>query len=329
VLAPLQLRIRWPRFCRPLHFQPPGHSEAAPSHRPNLCVRRNCPSASRSRPFVALAAHCLTARLPWSQDCHSDQSLPTPKRPCPRLWPGRSTLRESALLPVSWSGSHRQSAQSQKWSRRRRRVCLASGRNGRAAIVRRSASAEQSTPGAPRHAAGACDADHRKVSTPQPASRIPRPSRKMPLDSNLGRIGKDRSGPVSRVLSRAAISLGRRLPAASSDLPGRICEPDQLATVARASPCVVLLRVGFAEQAGHPVYWCALTAPFHPYRKAATDGSAKASRRFAFCCTFPVLADGGSYPPPCPVEPGLSSPKSTISKDRRLRSGRLARFGLA
>jgi hypothetical protein len=62
------------------------------------------------------------------------------------------------------------------------------------------------------------------------------------------KIGIDRSGPVSRVLSRAVISLGRRLPAASSNLPGSFCEPDKLATVARSSPCVVLLQVGFAEQ---------------------------------------------------------------------------------
>ena len=36
----------------------------------------------------------------------------------------------------------------------------------------------------------------------------------------LGVKQKSRSEPVSRVLSRAAISLGRRLPAASSNLPG-------------------------------------------------------------------------------------------------------------
>jgi len=30
-------------------------------------------------------------------------------------------------------------------------------------------------------------------------------------------------------------------------------------------------------------------------------------RRYVFCGTFPVLADGGRYPPPYPVEPGLSS----------------------
>jgi hypothetical protein len=74
------------------------------------------------------------------------------------------------------------------------------------------------------------------------------PSRNRQGDTRNGKIGKDRSGPVSRVLSRAAISLGRRLPAASSNLPGSFCEPDQLATVSRSSPCVILLQVGFAEQ---------------------------------------------------------------------------------
>jgi len=43
-----------------------------------------------------------------------------------------------------------------------------------------------------------------------------------------GDAGKDRSGPVSRVLSRAAISLGRRLPAVSSNLPGSSNGPDRL-----------------------------------------------------------------------------------------------------
>ena len=38
---------------------------------------------------------------------------------------------------------------------------------------------------------------------------------------------ENRSGPVSRVLSRAAISLGRRLPVASSNLPGSGGGPDR------------------------------------------------------------------------------------------------------
>jgi hypothetical protein len=74
----------------------------------------------------------------------------------------------------------------------------------------------------------------------------------------------------------------------------------------RHAPCLVLLPVGFAEPIGHPIRWCALTAPFHPCpatrRQAVSRG-----RRFTFCGTVPVLADGGRYPPPCPVKPGLSS----------------------
>lgn len=38
-----------------------------------------------------------------------------------------------------------------------------------------------------------------------------------------------------------------------------------------------------------------------------TDGGSRRLRRFAFCCTFPDLAVGRRYRPPCPVEPGLSS----------------------
>src|SRR5690606_33931639 len=39
--------------------------------------------------------------------------------------------------------------------------------------------------------------------------------------------------------------------------------------------------------------------PFHPYRPFG--------RRSAFCGTFPRVTPGGRYPPPCPVESGLSS----------------------
>ena len=36
-------------------------------------------------------------------------------------------------------------------------------------------------------------------------------------------------------------------------------------------------------------------------------------RRFAFCCTFPGLAAGRCYRPPCPVEPGLSSRRERLA----------------
>ena len=85
---------------------------------------------------------------------------------------------------------------------------------------------------------------------------------------------------------------------------------------------MVLLPVGFAEPIGHPIRWCALTAPFHPYlatrRQAVPRG-----RRFTFCGTVPVLANGGRYPPPCPVKPGLSSTRSP-RQSRRDRSARSA-----
>jgi len=44
------------------------------------------------------------------------------------------------------------------------------------------------------------------------------------------------------------------------------------------------------------------------------------ARRFAFCCTFPGLAAGGRYPPPCPAEPGLSSRRVSSAGDRPVRS---------
>ncbi len=118
-------------------------------------------------------------------------------------------------------------------------------------------------------------------------------------DRNTNPCGrKDRSGPVSRVLSRAAISLGRRLPAASSDLPGRACEPDQFATASRSSPCAVLLPVGFAEPGRSPGLLVRSYRTVSPLPQGRADKSAAFSRRFAFCCTVPVLADGGRYPPP-------------------------------
>ena len=48
-----------------------------------------------------------------------------------------------------------------------------------------------------------------------------------------------------------------------------------------------------------------------PHRFTLTAATCERSRRppwrFAFCCTFPGLATGWRYQPPCPVEPGLSS----------------------
>ena len=55
-----------------------------------------------------------------------------------------------------------------------------------------------------------------------------------------------------------------------------------------------------------PAARCALTAPFHPYRRS--DCITGSLRRFAFCCTFRRFTPPRRYLALCPMEPGLSSP---------------------
>ncbi len=100
--------------------------------------------------------------------------------------------------------------------------------------------------------------------------------------------------PVSRVLSRPvsgpgmAIPLGRPLPDASRDLPGR--RRRKRASTApvpedrpAGRPYAVLLPVGFTLPPPSPAARCALTAPFHPCRRR----SRRARRRYGFCGTSP------------------------------------------
>ncbi len=73
-----------------------------------------------------------------------------------------------------------------------------------------------------------------------------------------------RSQPVSRVLSRTVIHLGRVSPRASSSLPEGFRGP-RLAVLPALPPYLALLRMGFSLPSLLPVTRCALTAPFHPY----------------------------------------------------------------
>src|SRR5688572_22225125 len=63
-----------------------------------------------------------------------------------------------------------------------------------------------------------------------------------------------------------AIPLGRRLPGASSNLPGRSIRIQIWEIALPRRPYSVLLPVGFAVPFPSPETRCALTAPFHPYR---------------------------------------------------------------
>ena len=91
-----------------------------------------------------------------------------------------------------------------------------------------------------------------------------------------------------------AIHLGRSLPNASRDRPGR-WRGNSPGPRRADRPYLVLLRVGFTLPRPLPAARCALSAPFHPYRAAPRGDLAW---RFAFCGTFPGVAPAGRYPAP-------------------------------
>ena len=112
--------------------------------------------------------------------------------------------------------------------------------------------------------------------------------------------GKYARRPISRVLCPrrmarvTTIHLGRPLPDASRDRPGRLRKSPfrpRPESPWNRRPYLVLLPVGFTMPFPLPRTRCALTAPFHPYRPE--------DRRFAFCGTFPGVAPAGRYPAPC------------------------------
>ena len=71
------------------------------------------------------------------------------------------------------------------------------------------------------------------------------------------------------------IHLGRPLPDASRDLPGRRLESQLAGTVVPTRrPYTVLLPVGFALPLPLPAARYALTAPFHPYLSLPKRGPA-------------------------------------------------------
>jgi len=99
----------------------------------------------------------------------------------------------------------------------------------------------------------------------------------------------------------------------------RVQRPTRRSVAGRTSPAPIFgLAPGGVCRAGlSPGRWCALTRTFSPLPDPAAARAA-GHRRYAFCCTFPILcrrpeapaSDGGCYPSPCPAEPGLSSPRT-------------------
>ena len=104
-------------------------------------------------------------------------------------------------------------------------------------------------------------------------------------------------GTVSRLLSRTTISLGRRSPVGSSAQPG------DGSGSGHASP-----SIRACSGRGLPCHSCHQECgELLPRLFTLTDPPRGASRRYIFCGTFPGIAPGWRYQPPCPAEAGLSS----------------------
>jgi len=78
-------------------------------------------------------------------------------------------------------------------------------------------------------------------------------------------------------------------PAGRGPRPWSLAHLPKEVPAAHAEPYLGLHQMGFAQPDVLPRRWCALTAPFHPYRPHV----AARLRRFTFCCTIPSLAGPG------------------------------------
>ena len=127
------------------------------------------------------------------------------------------------------------------------------------------------------------------------------------------------------------ISLGRRFPDASSGLPGgrpgrvtrRSGRPRRAAEP--LPPYLALLPVGFTEPGRSPDLLVSSYLTVSPLPRELL----RVAVYFLWHCPYPDEPGGGRYPPPIPVESGLSSEAnaSTARKPPRLprRSSRLSR----
>jgi hypothetical protein len=124
---------------------------------------------------------------------------------------------------------------------------------------------------------------------------------------------KPGSVPAPRVGRRGmAIPLGRPLPDASRDLPGRLARKPAFPPQRERRPYLVLLPVGFTMPPPLPAPRCALAAPFHPHPQVLSPRRADCSlwhfpwgrpRRALPGTVFPWSPD---FPPP--GDPGSGHP---------------------
>jgi hypothetical protein len=111
------------------------------------------------------------------------------------------------------------------------------------------------------------------------------------------------SRPLSRILSRVTIPLGRRLHGGSSSVPGSSAGHLDGA-------CFALHRTGFGEPPCHHGRWWALTPPFHPYRQRLRRD--RPLPAVCFLCHFPSAFAAWGFPSvlPCGVRTFLEPRKA-------------------
>jgi hypothetical protein len=101
----------------------------------------------------------------------------------------------------------------------------------------------------------------------------------------------------------------------------RAGRPRTLAQAAalRRLALLTLLRVGFTKPPQSPAALVVSYTTVSPLPRRALPPGRRVGR-FAFCGTVPRVTPGRRYRPPCPVEPGPSSPgpgpKATTRRDR-------------
>ncbi len=163
--------------------------------------------------------------------------------------------------------------------------------------------------------------------------------------AQLQREKKFAGRPISRVLC-PRLSLRARASGArargerrgnghlsSPPIARRIEQPTRGSSRAGTSPAPIfgLAPGGVCRASLSPGCWWALTPPFHPYPLPAKPQAVRRVEGGIFLlhcpCPSPALpptSDGGHYPPPRPVEPGLSSPRPlTQPSPQRRGEGRV------
>ena len=135
-------------------------------------------------------------------------------------------------------------------------------------------------------------------------------------------------GSVSRIAAqsrRRSFIFARRLLAASIAIYPNVQRDGQPRDDRNESVASILfdLAPGGVYQAGRVTPTAGALLP-HRFSLTTHPTSAEAShltvRRSILCCTFPNLAAGRRYRPPCPAEPGLSSSHQKMASDRPAHS---------